>query len=141
MVVDDDPSALLAMRRLIEYWGFVPVPHSRFEEARNALTTDPPDALVVDVRLGLFNGLQLVLLAKQVRPDMTVIAVSGFDDSVLKAEATRAGAAYLVKPLDLPKLHGYLAAPDEPSNSTDTTMPIAAPMTSQAMSVDDGKRE
>ena len=55
--------------------------------------------MITDVRLGAFNGLQLAILARAVRPDTRVVVFSGFDDPVLKEEARRIGAAYLVKPV------------------------------------------
>ena len=68
-----------------------------------------PDALVADVRLGDYNGLQLVHLMKQRNPSAVVIAISGIDDPVLRTEAAKAGAAYLLKPTELSQLREYLA--------------------------------
>jgi YesN/AraC family two-component response regulator len=72
---------------------------SVFEEARHHITAARPDIVVTDVRLGAFNGLQLALLAKDVRPDARVVVFSGYDDPVLKEEARRIGATYMVKPV------------------------------------------
>jgi DNA-binding NtrC family response regulator len=115
VIVDDDDLALGTLKRLVSYWGYDVVTFSRFEDARAFISTRTPDALVVDVRLGSYNGLQLVHLAKQASPHIAVVAMSGFDDSVLRAEAERAGAAYLVKPLDLDRLRQFLPGPAEPS--------------------------
>ncbi len=108
VIVDDDDLALSALKRLVAFWGFDVVPFGRFEDARAFINARKPDALIVDVRLGEYNGLQLVHIAKQAAPEMAVIAMSGFDDSVLRAEAERAGATYLVKPLDLSRLRQFL---------------------------------
>lgn len=115
VIVDDDDLALSALKRLVAFWGFDVVPFSRFEDARAFISARSPDALIVDVRLGEYNGLQLVHLAKQASPHLAVIAMSGFDDSVLRAEAERAGATYLVKPLDLSRLRQFLPGPIDPS--------------------------
>ena len=59
----------------------------------------PPRArisVIADLRLGGFNGLQLLLLSPQPIP---TIIVTGFHDEVLEAEARRAGADYVVKPI------------------------------------------
>jgi FixJ family two-component response regulator len=57
--------------------------------------------VVADVRLGKYNGLQLVVL----RPPATAaIVISGHWDGVLEAEARQHGAAYLQKPLISPTL-------------------------------------
>ena len=115
MIVDDDSAVLRALHELLVEWGFDAVRFSNFEDARAYLGTNAPDALIVDVRLGMFNGLQLVHLAKQVDAGMTVIAMSGFDDPVLRAEAASVGALYMVKPVNLEDLHRRLQSPDSPA--------------------------
>lgn len=121
VIVDDDDLALGALKRLVSFWGFDVVPFTRFEDARAFINSRTPDALIVDVRLGEYNGLQLVHLAKQASPHMAVIAMSGFDDAVLRAEAEHAGATYLVKPLDLSRLRQYLPGPIDASSSVPPT--------------------
>lgn len=108
VIVDDDDLALGTLQRLVSRWGYDVVPFQRFEDARTFLETRTPDALVVDVRLGLYNGLQLAHLARQLSPHMVLIAISGFDDTVLKAEAQRAGATFLMKPIEAEDLRRLL---------------------------------
>ena len=110
VIVDDDDLALSTLERLVSKWGYDVVPFQRFEEARTFLEKRTPDALVVDVRLGTYNGLQLAHLARQASPHMVLVAISGFDDAVLRAEADRAGATYLVKPLAFDELRRLLPA-------------------------------
>jgi len=110
LIVDDDKASLFALKRMMEHWGWSVTACPSFEEGRTAIAEPvAPDALVVDVRLGQYNGLQLILLAKQNHPNLRVVAVSGFDDQVLRAEAAGIGATYLTKPIDLNKLREYLA--------------------------------
>jgi DNA-binding response OmpR family regulator len=109
MIVDDEPSVLGTLDRLIASWGHRTMAYGTFEQARHALATGNPDALVTDVRLGNYNGLQLVHLAKQRNPSAIVIAVSGIDDPVLRVEAANVGAAYLLKPTELPRLREHLS--------------------------------
>jgi DNA-binding NtrC family response regulator len=110
MIVDDDPGALGALHRLVMEWGHDSAAFASFEDARAALThKSAPDVLVVDVRLGMFNGLQLLHLAKQRNPQTTVVVMSGFDDDVLRSEATAAGASYMVKPIETAALRRLLS--------------------------------
>ena len=99
LLVDDDLSRLGALSRFLADSGFQVVPCSTFEDAKREIGTLRPDILVTDVRLGAFNGLQLALLARDVRQDVRVVVFSGYDDPVLKEEARRIGASYLVKPV------------------------------------------
>ena len=125
MIVDDDPAALGTLSRLVAEWGHEVVPFLKYEDARAYLTTSVPHVLVADVRLGMFNGLHLVHVAKQVSAEMTVIAVSGFDDPVLRAEASVAGATYLVKPLHFEELRRQLDAPAAPVAQAAVRKPVA----------------
>jgi DNA-binding NtrC family response regulator len=99
LVVDDDASML----RLITTWvagaGHRVVSFSQFGEAKSYLATAKPDVIVADVRLGAFNGLQLVIQAKLERPEITAIVLTGFYDPVLSGEVSKLGASYLVKPI------------------------------------------
>jgi len=111
VIVDDDDLALGTLQRLVTFWGYDVVPFLTYEDARAFLTRRSPDALIVDVRLGSYNGLQLVHLARQTTPHLNVVVMSGFDDSVLRQEAEHAGAVYMVKPVDTARLRQYLPGP------------------------------
>ena len=70
-----------------------------FEVARQTLKDETFDALITDVRLGAFNGLQLAVMARDMYPGIRLVVFSGFDDPVLRADAEQIGAVYLVKPV------------------------------------------
>ena len=61
-----------------------------FETARSQLDVEQPDVLVTNVRLGLFNGIQLCYLAKRVRPETPVIVYAAQKDLGLAADAQQA---------------------------------------------------
>jgi DNA-binding response OmpR family regulator len=96
LIVDDDEACLSGMKQLVEMAGHEAVVASTFEEGRRVLRHGAPDMLIADVRLGSFNGLQLLATNAAHIP---VIVISGFDDVVLQAEARAMGADYLVKPV------------------------------------------
>jgi len=99
LIVDDD----LTMLRLITNWvvaeGHHVVSFGQFGEAKSYLATARPDVIIADVRLGAFNGLQLVIQAKLAHPGITAIVLTGFYDPVLSGEVSKLGASYLVKPI------------------------------------------
>jgi DNA-binding response OmpR family regulator len=110
LIVDDDVSCLVALEQIVAYWGHTTISFRSFEKARAYLADhQTPDAAIIDVRLGDYNGLQLVHLVRQASPETLLISVSGFDDPVLREEASRLGAAYMTKPVNLAELRDHLA--------------------------------
>jgi DNA-binding response OmpR family regulator len=110
VLVDDDQAVLDPFAKVLKAWGYETLAFNKFEDARAFLSENAADILIVDVRLGKYNGLQLAHLARQHHPGMVVVAMSGFDDPVLRAAAADAGAAYFVKPIEFPHLREHLAA-------------------------------
>ena len=98
LVVDDDPALL----RLVSHWlrdgGFIVTACDSFAEGKRQLAAGAPDVLLTDVRLGPFNGLQLVILAHEQHPATQMVVMSAYDDPALRQEAARCGARYLLKP-------------------------------------------
>ena len=100
LIADDDVAVLGLIERWIGAAGFQARTFTTFEEARRALDEWRPELLVTDVRLGDFNGLQLVLEGKDRNPAMVAVVITGFDDAMLRADSAAAGATFLIKPLD-----------------------------------------
>jgi DNA-binding response OmpR family regulator len=84
--------------------GYLVSSTAEFGEARRRLLMAPPDLLIADVRLGAYNGVYLVLLARAEQPDMPAIVTHHMADAVIEAEAKRAGALFVVTPLKAPEL-------------------------------------
>lgn len=101
LIVDDHRVTRLGLAEMLANAGYTVITSGTFEEARDILASDPPDLLIVDVRLGSFNGLQLVISGRKRVP---AIVITGYADPVLEAEARRGGAEYLVKPFDPDRL-------------------------------------
>ncbi|MDH4066476.1 MAG: response regulator [Acidobacteriota bacterium] len=108
VVVDDDVSCLVAVDQILRHWGLETRTFRAFEDARSYLSHAQPAVVIVDVRLGTYNGLQLIHFSRQNSPNTRWVVVSGFDDPVLRNEATKLGAAFFTKPLDLQRLREFL---------------------------------
>jgi DNA-binding response OmpR family regulator len=70
-----------------------------FEPAIRKLDVIAPDLLITDVRLGVFNGLHLVIRSQSTRPKMRAILLDRVHDPVVALDAERHGAIYLGGPL------------------------------------------
>ena len=107
LVVEDDPVSALLARAVLERLGHE-VDERRSLAAGRARLSDPPDVVLVDLRLGDGDGLDLVrafaaLPAGQPRP--ALIATSGGGDAAVRAAALAAGAdLFLEKPVSAERL-------------------------------------
>lgn len=100
LVIDADPESLAETTEVLSAAEYLVTAVSEYEVAKQQLRLAAPLLLVVDVRLGPYNGLQLVLRARRDHPEMAAIVTHAFRDPVLEAEAMKAGAVYLLKPID-----------------------------------------
>lgn len=110
VIVDDDVSCLVALEQILKHWGHETETFRAFEDARAFLNQARPAVVIVDVRLGNYNGLQLIHFSSGHSPETQWLVVSGYDDPVLRQEATKLGAVFLTKPIDLQRLRQYLPA-------------------------------
>jgi DNA-binding response OmpR family regulator len=101
LIVDDHNVTRLGLAEMLSDAGYDVITAATFQDARRILRESPPDLLIADVRLGSFNGLQLVIGAQHRIPS---IVITGYADAVLEAEARRGGAEYLVKPFNPERL-------------------------------------
>jgi two-component system OmpR family response regulator len=99
LVVDDDPQVLSLIGRWLLTAGYDVVLADNFKTARMEIHASAPDIAVIDVRLADFNGLQLGLLARETRPSVRLVFISGWDDAVLRRDAAGLNAAFIQKPL------------------------------------------
>jgi len=97
LIVDPVPQSREAVERVLTGMGHYATTVSTFQEAKQRLGFAPPDLLVTAVKLGAYNGIQLVLRA---RPAVSALVIDDGCDPVLEKEATSAGAVYLTRPLD-----------------------------------------
>src|SRR5215468_1147815 len=62
LVVDDEPTVVEALREILNQAGHVTLGATTYEDGRRLLWSPPlPDVIIADVRLGRYNGLQLVV--------------------------------------------------------------------------------
>ena len=99
LVVDADPQCVRALGAAIRRLGGEPLEATSFAEAKRLWIAEHPPMLIADVRLGQFNGLQLLLRAKADRPDLVAVITCAIDDKVLEAETSRFGGTFFVKPV------------------------------------------
>jgi DNA-binding NtrC family response regulator len=104
LVVDDADPVRRMLTELLETSGYEVLSAATFEEGKKLADSGNPDLLLIDVRLGDYNGLQLAVRERVNHPGRPVIVMTGHSDPVLEAEARRQGAEFVEKPLHLARL-------------------------------------
>jgi len=75
------------------------------EEALDILHAELIDLVLLDIKLPVMNGLQVLEQIKEIDPDILVIMITALTDARPAVEAMRAGAYdYLMKPFELDEL-------------------------------------
>lgn len=108
LVEDKDSFRRLLVQALAgSPWEVTAVGHP--EEAFEALRHGSFEALVTDLRLPGFSGLELLKRAKRLQPALRVVLMSAFGEPKDIVEAMRSGADdFLAKPFDLDLFHEVL---------------------------------
>ena len=109
LILEDEESSASLYAGVLRQAGFEVVVCESFPDARACLKGGVPDGLLTDVRVGEYNGLQLVYLFRELSPHGTVVVATGHDDRTIRNEAERLGATFIVKPVDVHSLPRYFA--------------------------------
>jgi two-component system, response regulator YesN len=103
LIVEDDKSTLSGWVELLRGEGYGVIGVSSYEEGRQELST-MPDLLITDVRLGVYNGLQLLMRGRMLNPHLQAIVITGYADQIVRREAVHLHAEHLEKPVDTDRL-------------------------------------
>lgn len=93
LIVDSHANFAAKLAKIAESIGWNTAIRSTFEEARRDIAAWAPRMLVTNVKLGGFNGIHLVYLAKASNPGVVGVTFTTGDVG-LGHEAQRAGAFY-----------------------------------------------
>lgn len=99
-IVDDDPGVCRAMARLAKSLGWEASAHGSGEALLDAMTSDAPSHVLLDLHLPGLHGPPLIAALCDGSPPPCVIVMTGFDRPGARAACLAAGAAaYLLKPV------------------------------------------
>jgi DNA-binding response OmpR family regulator len=104
LVLEDDPNTLTGVEEMLREARYQVTGVATYEAAKRLLAISTYDLFITDVRLRGFNGLNLVRQCTSDFPDMGIVIMTGFDESMMEIEAGRYGATFVRKPLSVPVL-------------------------------------
>ena len=101
LLVDDDEPFLRRLTKAMEKRGFKVEAAGSIAAGRAIATARPPAYAVVDLRLTDGNGLNVVEVLNEKRPDCRVVVLTGYGAIATAVAAVKIGAIdYLSKPAD-----------------------------------------
>jgi two-component system cell cycle response regulator len=113
MVVEDEPASSKLISVVLTSEGHEVREAKTAEAAFEAIKTERPDLVLLDLKLPGMGGIELVRLLKE-RPEtsgMPIIAMTAYPDAFPKRQAIEAGCeAYIVKPINTRTITKQLAA-------------------------------
>jgi FixJ family two-component response regulator len=100
-LVDDDPSVLKSIGRLLASDGFSVRPFDKPKSFLAFLRTSPVPLVILDIWMEEMSGLEVQAQISALSPDTRVIIITGRDDPAAKLTALRSGVfAFFTKPFD-----------------------------------------
>ena len=122
VIIDDEPSILQLMTKLCSGLGHEVFPLMTGSEGLQTISKESPDLLIVDLKIGDMNGIEIIEQCTKNYPGMPIIMVTGFGSVETAVEAMRQGAFdYLTKPFELDDLQRTLNRALKISSSKEST--------------------
>jgi two-component system response regulator RegA len=112
LIVEDDRPLRERLARAMQARGFDVVNAETVREGIQIARENPPAFAVVDLKLEDGNGLDVVEMLHETRPNCRVVVLTGFGNIATAVAAVKFGALdYLPKPADADDILGALLAP------------------------------
>src|SRR5438552_2898416 len=101
LLVDDEEALCVAAEKILVKEGYRVATAHTARDGLSRLQSEPVDLLITDLMLPDIDGLEVLKRAKQTRPDVEVIVITGHGTVERAVEAMRLGAYdFIEKPLD-----------------------------------------
>ncbi|MGC9417501.1 ActR/PrrA/RegA family redox response regulator transcription factor [Rhodovulum marinum] len=114
LIVDDDEPFLRRLARAMEKRGFQTETADSVAAGKAIATARPPAYAVVDLRLEDGNGLDVVEVLREKRPEAKIVVLTGYGAIATAVAAVKIGATdYLSKPADANDVTAALLADGE----------------------------
>lgn len=101
LLVDDDQAVLGTLAATLRRCGYAVTPTVSPLEALDLLKAKPFQTLVTDIMMDEMSGLELLVAARQLDPDLPVILMTGYAEIETAIKAVKRGAFdFITKPCD-----------------------------------------
>ena len=127
LLVEDDATLRQRLARAFSTRGFDVRQASNGTEALAVAADEPPEYVVLDLRMPESNGLDVITPLLQIDPNTRIVVLTGYGSVATAIEAMRRGAVhYLTKPADADEILAALQR--DVDGSHEVTTPPLQPM-------------
>jgi two-component system response regulator RegA len=114
LIVDDDRPFLTRLAKAMEARGYRVRTAETLAAGKEAIKEAAPAFAVVDMRLDDGNGLDVIRMLRELRPDCRALVLTGYGNIATAVTAVKLGAVdYLSKPADAEDILAALTASGE----------------------------
>jgi len=114
LIVDDDKPFLSRLAKAMAARGYQVRTAESLEAGKQAIREAAPAFAVVDMRLEDGNGLEVIRMLRETRPDCRALVLTGYGNIATAVTAVKLGAVdYLSKPADADDILAALTASGE----------------------------
>lgn len=114
LIVDDDKPFLTRLAKAMEARGYQVRTAETLEAGKQAIRESAPAFAVVDLRLDDGNGLEVIRMLRETRPDCRALVLTGYGNIATAVTAVKLGAVdYMSKPADAEDILAALTASGE----------------------------
>lgn len=112
VVVDDEPGQAIALATLLSGEGMHAASESSAQVALARIQADPPDVVILDVKMPGLSGTDLLTALHARHPELPVVLLTGYEasDRRLASALANPRVTYLGKPVEMTELLAALAA-------------------------------
>jgi len=105
LLVDDEASILSVLSVLLKAEGYEIMPVDNGEKALELIKSTPFDLMISDIRMRPIDGITLLKAAREHRPSMSVLMITGYGTVETAVESLKYGAFdYITKPFKVDEL-------------------------------------
>ncbi len=102
LIADDDPDFVRILSHHLRSWSFDTACAGDKAQLLETITVRKPDLIILDVRFGSHDGVEILRQLRENQPDLPVMMLTAYGAIDNAITAIRLGAAeYLTKPLDI----------------------------------------
>lgn len=105
LIIDDEQSILNVLSVILKTEDYEVVAESKGENAKKLIQNEHFDLMLSDIRMTPVNGMELLKLVHDIKPEMPVIMLTAFSSMETATEALKLGAFdYILKPFKVDAL-------------------------------------